>query len=38
MIVQFKYGEDGVDVSRRDYASPDNVQRLIKKILEKESA
>jgi DNA-directed RNA polymerase subunit A' len=38
MIVQFKYGEDGVDVSRRDYASPDNVKRLIKKILEKESA
>jgi DNA-directed RNA polymerase subunit A' len=37
MIVQFKYGEDGVDVSRRDYASPDNVKRLIKKILEKES-
>lgn len=38
MIVQFEYGEDGVDVSRRDYASPDNVKRVIKKILEKESA
>ena len=38
MIVQFKYGEDGVDVSRRDYASPDNVLRIIKKVVEKEEA
>lgn len=33
MIVQFKYGEDGVDASRRDYASPDNVKRIIQKVL-----
>lgn len=34
MIVQFKYGEDGVDASRRDYASIDNVKRIIKSVLE----
>ena len=37
MIVQFKYGEDGVDASRRDYASADNVKRIIKNVLKKES-
>jgi len=38
MIVQFQYGEDGVDASRRDYASTDNVKRIIKSVLKKESA
>ena len=38
MIVQFQYGEDGVDASRRDYASTDNVKRIIKSVLRKESA
>jgi len=36
MIVQFKYGEDGVDASRRDYASSDNVKRIIKSVLWKD--
>jgi len=36
MIVQFQYGEDGVDASRRDYASADNVKRIIKNVLKKE--
>lgn len=38
MIVQFQYGEDGVDASRRDYASTDNVKRIIKKVLGKEAS
>jgi DNA-directed RNA polymerase subunit A' len=38
MIVQFKYGEDGVDASRRDYASPDNVKRIINRVLQREKA
>ncbi|WP_369425581.1 DNA-directed RNA polymerase subunit A', partial [Methanothrix sp.] len=38
MIVQFKYGEDGVDPSRRDYASPENVHRIIRNVLAGESA
>jgi len=38
MIVQFQYGEDGVDASRRDYASTDNVKRIIKKVLGNEEA
>jgi len=37
MIVQFKYGEDGVDASRRDYASPENVHRIIQKVLKEDS-
>ena len=37
-IIQFQYGEDGVDASRRDYASTDNVKRIIKSVLKKESA
>jgi DNA-directed RNA polymerase subunit A' len=36
MIVQFQYGEDGVDASRRDYASPDNVKRIISRVLKRE--
>ena len=36
MVVQFKYGEDGVDASRRDYASSDNVKRIIKSVLWKD--
>ena len=35
MIVQFQYGEDGVDASRRDYASGENVKRIIKSVLQK---
>jgi DNA-directed RNA polymerase subunit A' len=38
MIVQFQYGEDGVDASRRDYASTENVKRIVKNVLKKESA
>jgi DNA-directed RNA polymerase beta' subunit len=38
MVVQFQYGEDGVDTSRRDYASTDNVKRIIKSVLKKESS
>jgi DNA-directed RNA polymerase subunit A' len=38
MIVQFQYGEDGVDASRRDYASPDNVKRIISRVLQREKA
>jgi DNA-directed RNA polymerase subunit A' len=38
MIVQFQYGEDGVDASRRDYASPDNVKRIINRVLQREKA
>ena len=37
MIVQFQYGEDGVDASRRDYASAENAKRIIKKVLQKEA-
>jgi DNA-directed RNA polymerase subunit A' len=37
MIVQFQYGEDGVDASRRDYASIDNVNRIIKKVISREA-
>ena len=37
MIVQFKYGEDGVDASRRDYASVDNVKRIVHRVLNKEA-
>jgi DNA-directed RNA polymerase subunit A' len=36
--VQFRYGEDGVDASRRDYASPDNVKRIINRVLQREKA
>ncbi len=38
IIVQFKYGEDGVDASRRDYAGPENVHRIVQKVLGKESS
>ncbi|MDD1742764.1 MAG: DNA-directed RNA polymerase subunit A', partial [Methanotrichaceae archaeon] len=37
MIVQFQYGEDSVDASRRDYASAENAKRIVKKVLKKES-
>ena len=37
IIVQFKYGEDGVDASRRDYAGPENVHRIVQKVLGKAS-
>lgn len=37
IIVQFNYGEDGVDASRKDYASPENVHRIVQKVLKKES-
>jgi len=36
MIVQFRYGEDGVDASRRDYAGPENVKRIIGRVLASE--
>jgi DNA-directed RNA polymerase subunit A' len=36
IIVQFQYGEDGVDASRRDYASEGNVKRIIKNVMAKE--
>jgi len=36
IIVQFNYGEDGVDASKRDYASPENVHRIVQKVLKKE--
>ncbi len=38
IIVQFNYGEDGVDASKRDYASPENVHRIVQKVLKKEDA
>jgi DNA-directed RNA polymerase subunit A' len=38
IIVQFSYGEDGVDASKRDYASPENVHRIVQKVLRKEGA
>jgi len=38
IIIQFKYGEDGVDASRRDYAGPENVHRIVQKVLGKESS
>jgi DNA-directed RNA polymerase subunit A' len=38
MIVQFQYGEDGVDASRRDYASTENVKRIVQSVLKRESA
>jgi DNA-directed RNA polymerase subunit A' len=37
MIVQFQYGEDSVDASRRDYASAENAKRIVKKVLKKEA-
>ncbi|MCJ7443912.1 MAG: DNA-directed RNA polymerase subunit A' [Methanotrichaceae archaeon] len=37
MIVQFQYGEDSVDASRRDYASPENAKRIARKVLQKEA-
>ena len=36
IIVQFSYGEDGVDASKRDYASPENVHRIVQRVLRKE--
>ena len=33
IIVQFSYGEDGVDASKRDYASPENVHRIVQRVL-----
>jgi DNA-directed RNA polymerase subunit A' len=36
IIVQFNYGEDGVDASKRDYASPENVHRIVQKVLKRE--
>lgn len=36
IIVQFNYGEDGVDASKRDYASPENVHRIVQRVLKKE--
>jgi len=36
IIVQFNYGEDGVDASKRDYASPENVHRIVQRVLRKE--
>ena len=38
IIVQFNYGEDGVDASKRDYASPENVHRIVQRVLRKEGA
>jgi len=38
IIVQFNYGEDGVDASKRDYASPENVHRIVQRVLKKEGA
>jgi DNA-directed RNA polymerase subunit A' len=38
IVVQFKYGEDGVDASRRDYASTENIHRIVQKVLRKEAA
>ncbi|MHC1631147.1 MAG: DNA-directed RNA polymerase subunit A' [Methanotrichaceae archaeon] len=37
-IVQFDYGEDGIDPTRKDYASPVNVHRIIQNVLEKEQS
>ena len=33
MIVQFKYGEDGIDVSKSEKGKL-NVQRIISKVME----
>ena len=38
IIVQFNYGEDGIDASKRDYASPENVHRIVQRVLRKEGA
>lgn len=38
IIIQFKYGEDGVDASRRDYVGPENVHRIVQKVLGEESS
>jgi len=38
IIVQFSYGEDGVDTSRKDYASPENVHNIVQRVLKKESS
>jgi DNA-directed RNA polymerase subunit A' len=38
IVVQFNYGEDGVDASKRDYASPENVHRIVDNVLRKGAA
>jgi len=38
IIVQFDYGEDGIDPSRKDYVGQDNVHRLVQNILERDKS
>jgi DNA-directed RNA polymerase subunit A' len=33
MVIQFRYGEDGVDPSRSDHGKPVNVEKLVKRIV-----
>ncbi|MGC9108505.1 MAG: DNA-directed RNA polymerase subunit A', partial [Infirmifilum sp.] len=33
MIIQFRYGEDGVDPARSDHGKPVDVEKLVKKII-----
>jgi len=33
LVVQFKYGEDGVDPSRSDHGKPMNIDRIIRKVV-----
>jgi len=33
MVIQFRYGEDGVDPSRSDHGKPVNVEKLVRRIV-----
>ncbi|WP_298683403.1 hypothetical protein, partial [uncultured Methanomethylovorans sp.] len=32
VIVQFKYGEDGIDSTKSDYSKPDNVHKIVEAV------
>lgn len=36
VIVQFKYGEDGIDSTKSDYSKPEFVHRVVKSVTGKE--
>ncbi len=37
VVVQFKYGEDGIDATKSDFSKPDAIQRVIRSVMNKEA-
>jgi len=37
VVVQFKYGEDGIDATKSDFSKPDAIQRVIHSVMNKEA-